>query len=181
MVTVITPPYLGEPPEVRTARIEERAAVIRRLCKGPGIAIWRDELDVDPELFGVSTAQGVRDALVFVVRLLPQSPASLQAISSALFNERPFRNTEPDAKLLQARRAVFAEARGISMRTVMRLEEEGALLMSEAVDQHLYRESPLLVATYALALAAKHSTRTARTHDIDQVRAALQLVYQARI
>lgn len=180
MVTVANPLPLKDVEELRTARIKERAKAIRRLCRGRGMSVLPYDADVDPALFGVSTAVGIRDALLFAINLMPRSPLSSKAILNALIGQFRSPHSKPEGDLLQARRVQFAERHGISTRTVMRLEEEGASLVAETVDRIFSQDYLVEVVTRGLRLAITESTTVANTCDVRRLKEALDLVHQAR-
>lgn len=140
------------------------------MCKGKGI--YRAREDFPYQLFSVNSWEELIRLLGDARRQMPQIP-STDAIFNALNYAYGFARwgTSIEPKYLGDlvdRRATFASLKEVSLRTVMRLEEQGAVMLDNYIERltrplstsELYDE--YLVATLALRRVLERSpVRTA--------------------
>ncbi len=157
----------------RQARVDERARWIRKLCKGPGMAYHRVRADVPVELFGSIDWDGVELAMRQSLGLLPARLPAIAALGNALNLGGSW---DPQQRLSDRRRE-YARAQGMSTRTVMRLEEEGAGFISELIDKVYYVRTPAHeLAQGAVYFTLMHSDQAPRYFRREELVQALELV-----
>ena len=128
---------------------EDRVKWLKLLRKGHGIT--RFPVDFPFELFGVTDWHSFIDRLTVLLNQIPNWPAK-QAIEYALAYHRAFdwkgwvdNDQEGHSRgiwdeQLQQRRETIAARLGVSLRTVMRLEEQGAELLATYFEFFIQRD-----------------------------------------
>ena len=112
----------------------ERVRAIKRLSKGAGL--MRKPDDYDPHVFAGLDWDGLLGILFRALRQMPDW-RSTRAIFAALnFDDAfipPMDEVITPETLLTERREAFAAKESVSLRTVMRMEEQGALMLDDYI------------------------------------------------
>jgi hypothetical protein len=147
----------------------DRVAVIQRLCKGPGVlAMPNARLDLTWERFGVRDEHEFVNLMEVVFQVAPEWNA-IDAIKNALglgfmdpATERMIRHLS-----LTERREALAAHMGVSVRTVMRLERNGAVVVDGYVRRFTDDDPSSLIFMTMFAAAWLDERQHKKSLDLD--------------